>query len=52
MTVGEAMVIVDDIASIVEKCLSDEPLTAHDIDLIAEYLDDYSEILVNKKIED
>lgn len=50
MTVGEVFEIVDRIACLVEKCQSNTPLDDSDIDSIIDYLDDYSEILVNAKV--
>ncbi len=50
MTVGEIFEIVDRIAYLVEKCQSNTPLDNSDIDSIIDYLDDYSEILVNAKV--
>lgn len=50
MTVGEIMDIVEKIADLVEKCALETPLSRPDLDLIAEYLDNYSEELVNKKV--
>lgn len=50
MTVGEVFEIVDRIAYLVEKCQSNTPLDDSDIDSIIDYLDDYSEILVNAKV--
>lgn len=50
MTVGEAFEIVDRIAYLVEKCQSNTPLDDSDIDSIIDYLDNYSEILVNAKV--
>lgn len=50
MTVGEVFEIVDRIACLVKKCQSDTPLDDSDIDSIIDYLDDYSEILVNAKV--
>lgn len=52
MTVGEVFEIVDRIAYLVEKCRRNEPLDDSDIDSIIDYLDDYSEILVNMKVKD
>jgi len=50
MTVGEVFEIVDRIAYLVEKCQSNMQLDDSDIDSIIDYLDDYSEILVNAKV--
>lgn len=47
MTVGEVFEIVDRIAYLVEKCQSNTPLDDSDIESIIDYLDDYSEVLVN-----
>lgn len=52
MTVGEIFEIVDRVAYLVEKCRRNEPLDDSDIDSIIDYLDDYSEILVNMKVKD
>lgn len=52
MTVGEIFEIVDRVAYLVEKCQCNEPLDDSDIDSIIDYLDDYSEILVNMKVKD
>lgn len=50
MTVGEVFEIVDRIAYLVEKCQSNTPLDDSDIDSIIDYLDDYSEVLVNAEV--
>lgn len=50
MTVGEIFEIVDRVAYLVEKCHSNTPLDDSDIDSIIDYLDNYSEILVNAKV--
>jgi hypothetical protein len=52
MTVGEVFEIVDRIAYLVEKCQSNTPLDDSDIDSIIDYLDDYSEVLVNAEVSD
>lgn len=52
MTVGEVFSIVDRIAYLVEKCQRNKPLDNSDIDSIIDYLDDYSEILINMKVKD
>lgn len=51
MTVGEVFEIVDRIAYLVEKCQSNTPLDDSDIDSIINYLDDYSEVLVNAEVD-
>ena len=50
MTVGQAFEVVDRMAYLVKKCQSNTPLDDSDIDSIIDYLDNYSEILVNAKV--